>query len=66
MKPIAAFPLIAFAAPALAHPGHLVAEAGHSHWIALAATLAAVAVVVLGIARAMARRRRPAANDARE
>ena len=64
MKFLAA--LIALSTPAFAHPGHLAAQAGHSHWIALAATAAAIFVTVVGIARGVARRRRLAAGDTRE
>ena len=55
MKFLAA--LIALSTPALAHPGHLAEQAGHSHWIALAATAAAFFVVAVGIARGLSRRR---------
>ncbi len=41
-------PIIVIAAlaagPALAHPGHLGELAGHSHWIALGALVAAAAI----------------------
>lgn len=50
--------LAPLSATALAHPGHIAAEAGHSHWVALAATIAAAAIVVTGVARALIRRRR--------
>ncbi|MGH6922343.1 MAG: DUF6732 family protein, partial [Propylenella sp.] len=39
MHRLLAFPIIALAAPALAHPGHVATDAGHNHYVALAATL---------------------------
>jgi hypothetical protein len=53
---------IALSAPALAHPGHIAAEAGHDHCVALGATVLAAAIVVIGIARASIRRRRRIAH----
>ncbi len=32
--------------PALAHPGHIVAEAGHNHWVAGAAIAAAAGIAL--------------------
>ena len=32
--------------PALAHPGHIVAEAGHNHWVAGAAIAAAAGIAI--------------------
>jgi hypothetical protein len=65
MKPFALL-FIALSTPALAHPGHLAGQEGHSHWVALAATGAALALAVIGIARGLSRRRRlkPRATDA--
>jgi|GEM_PF-3202998 hypothetical protein len=37
-----------FAAPALAHPGHIGEMAGHNHWLAGAASGAAVAIAIWG------------------
>ena len=59
MKLLALAALSALASPAYAHPDHLAEQAGHSHWVALAATMMALAVVVIGIARALVRRRKP-------
>jgi hypothetical protein len=58
MNRLVAIPLVALSAPALAHPGHVATEAGHNHYVAIAATIAAVAIVVVGVARAILRRRR--------
>ena len=58
MTRLLSLPLIALSAPALAHPGHIAAEAGHNHYVALGATVSAAAIVVIGIARASIRRRR--------
>jgi hypothetical protein len=55
------FPAVPFAlvaAPAFAHPGHLAEQAGHNHYVALAATILAAAVASAGIARAVIRWRR--------
>jgi hypothetical protein len=60
MKPFAALPLLALSAPALAHSGHLAEQAGHSHYLGLAALGAACVVAVVAIARGVARRRRVA------
>ena len=48
---------IFLATQALAHPGHLATEAGHSHWPALAAFGGAAAVAVVGVVRRHASRR---------
>ncbi len=53
-----AFLPVVLAGPALAHPGHLQASGGHTHWLALAAFTSAAAIALLGVARAAARRRR--------
>jgi hypothetical protein len=45
-------------AVAFAHPGHLAAEAGHSHWLALAAFGGAAAVAIVPLAQRLASRRR--------
>lgn len=37
-----------FAAPALAHPGHIGEMAGHNHWLAGAAIGAAIAIAIWG------------------
>ena len=64
MKSLAALPLVALSTAAFAHPSHVAEQAGHSHWIALAAAMAAVAIAVIGIARGFSRRRRSRpAND---
>lgn len=47
--------------PALAHPGHVEAQAGHDHWLALAAIGAAAGIAVWQIAR----KRRARAEEAR-
>jgi len=48
---------IVLATQAFAHPGHLATEAGHSHWLALAAFGGAAAVAVIGLVRRRASRR---------
>jgi hypothetical protein len=58
---LAAATLIASAAPALAHPGHLQEAAGHTHWIAVGALCFAGLIALTGLARSL-RRRRPEAN----
>lgn len=64
MSRLIALPFALLSAPALAHPGHLVEQSGHSHWVALAATLTAAAIVVVGAARALSRKRkRQTAHD---
>ena len=50
--------LIALASPALAHPGHIATEAGHSHAVAVIAAGAAALIAACAIARALIRRRR--------
>ena len=55
--------LIAAAGPALAHPGHIATEAGHSHAVAVvaiaAAAMIAAAMIAAGaVARALVQRRR--------
>jgi membrane protein implicated in regulation of membrane protease activity len=62
MLRLAALPLIVFAVPALAHPGHVAEAAGHSHFLALAAFAGAAGVAALGIVRRLARRRRAQAG----
>jgi hypothetical protein len=57
----ALLPLL-LASTAFAHPGHVAGEAGHSHWLALAALAAAVGVAGLGIARRIVARRRARAH----
>lgn len=66
-RSIARFLAVPFAAsamsvPVLAHPGHVAEQAGHTHWLALAAAGLAVAIVALGVARALIRRRRRLAH----
>ena len=49
------------ATAAYAHPGHIAAEEGHSHWLVAACAVAAIAIGVAGWAlnrRAAARRAR--------
>ncbi len=58
MNRLLLLPLVAFAAPALAHPGHVGEAAGHNHYVALGATILAGTIVVAGVARALMRRRR--------
>jgi hypothetical protein len=50
--------LVATAAPALAHPGHVAETAGHAHWLALGAIgLAALVAAGLSLGRLAKRRR---------
>lgn len=56
---LAALPAFLIAAPASADPGHLAEQAGHSHWLALAALGGALVVVVV-IAGGRIRRRKAA------
>jgi hypothetical protein len=63
MKFLAASLFALLATTALAHPGHVAAEAGHSHWVAIAATIAAVAIAAGGLLRGVLRRRRQPVND---
>ncbi|WP_339694935.1 DUF6732 family protein [Celeribacter baekdonensis] len=37
-----------FAAPALAHPGHIAEAAGHNHWLAGVLIGGAIATAILG------------------
>ena len=62
MTRLLAVPVVVLAGQALAHPGHVAAEAGHNHYVALGATVLAAAIVAIGIARALIRRRRRLAN----
>ena len=55
---IAATSLIASAAPALAHTGHVEEAAGHTHWLALGALSVAAVIAAGGLARTL-RRRKP-------
>jgi len=57
MQKLFALPALFAAAPALAHPGHVAEQAGHAHWLALAALAAAVAIAAVGVGRAAIRRR---------
>lgn len=47
--------------PALAHPSHVEAQAGHDHWLAVAAIGVAAGIAVWQIAR----KRRARAEEAR-
>ena len=44
MKAFYAFPVLAWAGQAAAHPGHLAEVAGHGHWLAGVAVGAAIAI----------------------
>lgn len=44
--------------PALAHPGHVATEAGHSHWVAAALVAIALAVVAAFVVTAIPALRR--------
>jgi len=57
MKRFAVLPVLVLAGPALAHSGHLAEEAGHSHYLALGALAAGLAIVVGGLVRSLRRRR---------
>jgi len=46
MKTLISVILALLAAPALAHPTHIIEVAGHSHWIGLAAIAAAAAAAL--------------------
>ena len=51
--------LVATAAPALAHPGHVAETAGHAHWLALGAIgLAALIAAGVSLGGRFAQRRR--------
>ena len=52
---------LAFAAPALAHTGHVAEEAGHSHFLAIGSIAAAGLIAVVAVARYLRVRRRKAA-----
>ena len=53
-----ALPLLVFAAPALAHTGHVAEEAGHSHFLGIGAFAAAVVIAVVAFARTRVAHRR--------
>lgn len=55
---VAVTTLIASAAPALAHPGHLQEAAGHAHWLAFGALSFAGLIALAGFGRTL-RRRKP-------
>jgi hypothetical protein len=63
VRSVAALPLLVLAAPAFAHPGHLAEQAGHGHWLALAAAAGAVAILVVAAALSSVRRRKAALRD---
>ena len=51
------------AVPAFAHPVHIAEDAGHTHWLAVAALGGAVMIAIFGYARgSLAKRRRDAAS----
>jgi hypothetical protein len=56
-----ALPLLVFAAPALAHTGHVAEEAGHSHFLGIWALAAVGVIAVAAFARTRVARRREAA-----
>lgn len=58
-----ALPLFSFDAPALAHTGHVAEEAGHSHFLGIAALSAAVLIAVAAFSRTRLARRRKAAPN---
>lgn len=60
---LAALLFSAFATPALAHPGHLAQQAGHTHWPALAALGVALAIGVTAALRLTRGRRRARAHE---
>jgi hypothetical protein len=53
-----ALPLLVFAAPALAHTGHVAENAGHSHFLGVGALAAVVVIAVVALARTRVMRRR--------
>ena len=53
-----ALPLLVFAAPALAHTGHVAEEAGHSHFLGIGAFAAAVVIAVVAFTRTRVAHRR--------
>ena len=57
----AALPLVAFAAPALAHTGHVAAESGHSHFLGIGALAAAGVIAIVAVLRTVLAHRRKAA-----
>ncbi len=46
MKTLISAMLVMMAAPAFAHPTHIIEVAGHNHWLGLAAIAAAAAVAL--------------------
>ena len=62
MKHLVALTAILSAAPALAHPGHLAEQGGHTHLLALGAFAAAAGVAAFAVARGVKQRRKAAAN----
>ena len=46
MKTLISVMLVMMAAPAFAHPTHIIEVAGHNHWLGLAAIAAAAAVAL--------------------
>ena len=58
---IAALPAFAVAAPALAHTGHVAEQAGHSHYVGIAAVAAVSVIAGVMVARGVVARRRKAA-----
>ena len=66
MKRLSILLAVTFApAPALAHPGHLGELAGHTHWLALGALVAAAAIAAV-VAKASGKADAEAAEDAPE
>ena len=49
MRPFFIISALLWAAPAVAHPGHLAGIAGHDHWVAGAAIGLAVVIGLLGV-----------------
>jgi hypothetical protein len=57
--PLLLLTLMATAAPAAAHPGHVAETAGHAHWLALGAIgLAALIAAGISLGGRFAQRRR--------